>query len=681
MSEKNKKVKMSGGTVSAVILGCLGLISIAASLIAVSVGVDPATVLTAAVIFYAVAVVVFAVLLIVHAVKSSRRLDVNESIFGNITLSFIQKLYMPVVICSDNGRIIWYNAALSSKFSSRGVLYGKYIDNICDATIERIVKEDEKAGVEVHFNSEVVASEGVEKTYKAKGFDVELGGKHYYMALFTDVTEIKSLYVKMEQDDTVIAYAVIDNLDELVQYVKGTYTSASDSVEEILRRHVEHNGGVLQRYGNNRFLMVFRAEDLDNFEADRFSMLDEVRDIYVGESTMPVTISIGVAKIDGTLIEKKKTAEAALDMALQRGGDQVAVKSADGIDYYGGKTKTVQKRSRVRSRVISNELVSLIEKSENVIVMGHKFADFDAFASCLAVARIAKYKGVRAYVVCDRSDKNLAGCFEMLEKSGEDYEGLFVDKIEAQDLIRSETLVVVTDVNNISISEAPDIVYTAKNVVIIDHHRKTAEFNIKPNIVYIEPAASSASELVSEFLEHILPQGALPKVEADLLYAGIMLDTKKFTHNVGTRTFSSALYLRTENANPLAAESLFKIAYKDFVSEAKFESNIVIYKSVIAIALNENESNSALVRVNAAKAADRMLSVNGVLAAFAICKSGENVHISARSDGKINVQRILEKLGGGGHFDSAGVQLGDMTTQEVLVKLRAAIDEYFDENT
>ncbi|MBO4354361.1 MAG: DHH family phosphoesterase [Clostridia bacterium] len=680
MSDKNKKSKTHGAVVAAVIIGCLGLLSVAGALIAVLLGVDPKTTLMAATVFYAVVLTVFLTIWTVSAFKKSKRLEVNESVFGNVTLSFIQKLEMPVVICSDNGRIIWYNTALSSKCNFRGVLYGKYIDNICDATIERIVNGDEENGVDIHFNSEIVVSDGVEETYSARGFDVEINSKHYYMALFSDVTELKSLYVMMEKDDTIIAQAVIDNIDEIAQHERETYATATESVGTILRKYVELNGGVLQSYGNNRFLMVFRAEVLEKFEADRFSMLDEVRKIYIGESTLPITISIGVAKISGSLNEKKTAAQAALDMALQRGGDQVAVKTADGMDYYGGKTKTVQKRSKVRSRVIADELIMLIEKSENVIVMGHRFADFDALASCLAVARIAKYKGVPAYVVCDRNDVNLAGCFAMLAKSGEDYGGMFVDKVEAQDLIRSETLVVVVDVNNIKICEAPDIVNTAKNVVIIDHHRKTAEFDVKPNIVYIEPSASSASELLSEFLEHILPQGALPKVEADLLYSGIMLDTKKFTHNVGTRTFSSALYLRGENANPLVAESLFKIGYKDFVSEAQFESNLVIYKSVIAIALNENETNSALVRINAAKAADRMLTVNGVVAAFAICKSGDNVHISARSDGKINVQRILEKLGGGGHFDAAGAQIGDMTTQQVLIELRKAIDEYFEEN-
>ncbi|MBQ0125132.1 MAG: phosphoesterase, partial [Clostridiales bacterium] len=211
-------------------------------------------------------------------------------------------------------------------------------------------------------------------------------------------------------------------------------------------------------------------------------------------------------------------------------------------------------------------------------------------------------------------------------------------------------------------------------------HRKTAEFAITPSIVYIEPSASSASELLSEFLEQLIPQGALPKVEADLLYAGIMLDTKRFTHNVGMRTFSSALYLRSENANPLDAEMLFKMGLKDFISEAKFESNVVIYKSVIAIALNENDSGSSVARVNAAKAADRMLGVNGVLAAFALCRLGDSVHISARSDGAINVQLILEKMGGGGHFDSAGAQVKNASTQQALISLRAAIDEYFEEN-
>ena len=247
-------------------------------------------------------------------------------------------------------------------------------------------------------------------------------------------------------------------------------------------------------------------------------------------------------------------------------------------------------------------------------------------------------------------------------------------------MIHSGTLAVVVDVNNIDFCEAPDVVNTVQNLVIIDHHRKTAEFKNTPKIAYIEPSASSASELMSEFLEQILPQGTLPKVEADLLLAGILLDTKRFTHNTGVRTFSSALYLRSEGASPIDAQDLFKMGIEDFLSEAKFESHVVIYKSVIAIALNDSDENTSIGRVNAARAADRLLGVEGVLAAFALCRIGDTVHISARSQGRINVQLILEKMGGGGHFDSAGAQMKSSSVANALTMLRTAIDEYLAEN-
>ena len=247
-------------------------------------------------------------------------------------------------------------------------------------------------------------------------------------------------------------------------------------------------------------------------------------------------------------------------------------------------------------------------------------------------------------------------------------------------MIRSDTLAVLVDVNNIDFCEAPDIVNTARDVVIIDHHRKTAEFKIQPKISYIEPSASSASELLCEFLEQIIPLKTLPKLEADFLLAGIFLDTKNFTHNTGIRTFSSAMYLRGEGANPLDAKALFNMELEDFRSEASFETNVVMYRSFIAIALNENEDNPPIARVNASRAADRLLTVAGVKASFALCRIGDCVHISARSQGKINVQLILEKIGGGGHFDSAGAQMKDSTVANAVSMLRAAIDEYFLEN-
>ncbi|MBQ0125568.1 MAG: PAS domain-containing protein, partial [Clostridiales bacterium] len=385
MAEKEKKIRQAGLPVAPTVLGCLALLAMAASLGIISLTkADPRTVIIIAGGAYLVALIIFGVIWLIGRMKNSSKLDVGESIFGTITLAFIQRLHMPVTICDENGRIVWYNNALSTKFGQRGVLYGKYIDNICDSTISRIVKEDKEDGVEVHFNSEVIEN-ATKETYLAKGYEIESRSKRYFMAIFSNITDLKSAYSTIEDSDTVIACAIIDNLDELVQYVQDLYGNATDDVETILRNHMEKIGGVIRDYGHNRFLLLFDAKDLREFEANRFSMLDEVRKIYIGDTTIPVTISMGVAKINGSLLEKERIAQAALDMALQRGGDQVVVKSADDIEYYGGKTKSVQKRTKVRSRVIASEFIMFIENSENVLVMGHKFADFDALAACVAV--------------------------------------------------------------------------------------------------------------------------------------------------------------------------------------------------------------------------------------------------------------------------------------------------------
>ena len=680
MPEKNNKIKSHSVPVGAIVCAALGLIALAVSVILiVYTDYEPANIVIGALGCYGGAVVLTAVISFVgRRMVAGDFSEVKGSIFGTISLDFIQKLYLPVLICDEKGKIVWYNTALSSKFKTRGVLYGKYIDNICNATIERIIKSDDD-GAEVSFISASEIADDDTEVFVAKGYRVVSKSKAFYITIFENITEIKKLYAKLNDEETLIAYAMIDNLDELMQYVQELYANAASDVEAILRRHMEKVGGVLRDYGHNKFMCMFAAKHLEEFEKERFSMLDEIREIHVGDTTMPVTISMGIATISGSLYEKERATQTALDMALQRGGDQVVIKTADGVEFYGGKTKTVQKRTKVRARVIANELIMLISAADNVLVMGHKFADFDAFASCIAVVRLCKFCGVQALVVSDKNDKNLAGCFKRLEGNPE-YRNLFIDKIEAQDMIHSGTLAVVVDVNNIDFCEAPDVVNTVQNLVIIDHHRKTAEFKNTPKIAYIEPSASSASELMSECLEQILPQGTLPKVEADLLLAGILLDTKRFTHNTGVRTFSSALYLRSEGASPIDAQDLFKMDIEDFLSEAKFESNVVIYKSVIAIALNDSDENTSIGRVNAARAADRLLGVEGVLAAFALCRIGDTVHISARSQGKINVQLILEKMGGGGHFDSAGAQMKSSSVANALTMLRTAIDEYLAEN-
>ncbi len=674
----------------------------------------------------------------------------RESVFGTLSKDFMRDLYSPILIFDEKGRIVWHNRALKSHFSEKEVLRHKYVEDICNVSIAQILTESglmeepqeqptepqveipegatlqierdinpPKEPTEIVFKLAHQAQPNKEDIFFANAYAVSYRQKPYYVTIFRNVLETKLLKKRLEDEEVVIAYVVIDNLEELMMHVQEIYATATVEVERLLRNIIETGytkinesnreetiqgmGGIVRPYGNNKFLIALETQKYNIFESERFSsLLDGAREIRVGASNLPVTLSIGVAKIKGSFYDKERAAQAALDIALQRGGDQTVVKHQDSLSFYGGKTKTAFKRSKVYARVILKELLHLIASAENVLIMGHKFPDFDALASCLAIHRMAKFCGTPAYIICDQDTPALSTCFRRLarEKKNDKYEydSVFVDKAGAQDLIRSETLAVMVDVNNMKICEAPDVIHNVNSYVIIDHHIQTAEFTEQPKLCYIDPLASSTSELLSEFLEQLFPSKAqadrpitedynknitardIPPVELDLLLAGIVLDTKNFTANTHERTFAAAMYLRGLGADPMRTKEFFKIDYLDFTSEVDFEANLRMYGNDIIIALNENENNPPSARINAARAADRLLNVEGVEASFAICRIGDSVQISARSQGKINVQLILEKMGGGGHFDSAGAQMRDASVSAVLPVLRAAIDEYLEES-
>ena len=322
-----------------------------------------------------------------------------------------------------------------------------------------------------------------------------------------------------------------------------------------------------------------------------------------------------------------------------------------------------------------------MKKASNVIVMGHKYADFDAFGACIGLARIAMHCGSRVNVVVDESNRSLIDSREIIDGE-EDFRGVFVDKSVGQDLLQTGTFVIVTDLNDLNMAEAPDIAFNAGTLAVIDHHIKKFEFEKAPDIEYIDPSASSACELVSEMLEQILPNDALTYSEANLMLSGITLDTKQFTRNTGTRTFSAAMYLRDRGADPVVVTSLFRESFDDYKREANFRGNVEIYRRNFAITdVGENIETDATYRIIAAKAADNLLKVEGIQASFAVVKLGDTVHISARSTGAVNVQLIMESMGGGGHFDGAAVQLQDKSLAEAIGDLKQAIDTFLSEKS
>lgn len=575
----------------------------------------------------------------------------------------INSLSEPALLCDSSYKIIWANKFVQN------AMQGSVIGTSVQLLFKYQIKDGEFGKRPVDT---IVPFKG--KDYIVIEDAVRDGDKNYYLLTLRDTTELLQLKQKMSDEEKIVSYVIVDNLEDLLQFEQERYRAAANRVEEIIRDWADSVGGLVKEYERDKYMFIFESQYLDKFLADKFDILDKVRDIRVGSGNIPVTVSIGVAKTKGSMAERESAAHIALDMALQRGGDQAVVKFDDKIEFFGGRTNAVQRRTKVRARVVANELITLMAKAGNVIIMGHKFPDYDAIGAAIGVARLAMLCGVKFNIVTNFKSVNVKKCMPMFE-GDPIYKGVFVDAAKGLDLVRSDTLLVVVDVNNADMYESRDIAKNVRDVVIIDHHRKTAEFEKQPLISYIEPSSSSASELVTEILEQALPVNTLQRNEANMLYAGIVLDTKQFSKGTGTKTYAAAMYLRDNNATYERIEDLFKKTVKDYKQEALFGGKLEPYRNCMVIAYNEHGTDENSDRISASRVADELLMLEGIAASFTLVKVGNVVHISARSNGTVNVQLILESLNGGGRFDAAGAQVKD-TIASTLVRLKAAIDAY-----
>lgn len=579
--------------------------------------------------------------------------------------SLCGSLDTPIALCSENGLILWANRSFG-EFANISSSKTRTLRSIMGFGPERLASCEEDTGIrwENEGNSYLVFSHPTDD-----------GGM---LVWWKDITETETLQKRIEEKDPLFGYIVIDNIDELVQIERENTASLPSTISHYLFEWAASVDGVIKEFERNKFIFVFNRAAYERFASEKFKILEKIRMIPVGKSDFPATISIGISTIAGTLAEKDAAAKAALELALARGGDQAVIKSETGIEFIGGMTKSSQKRSTVKSRAIADKLINLISDSSNILIMGHRYADFDAFGACIGIARLAMQCGKPCSIIADRKNPDLVKCYDKL-KPLHAYDNVFVSAAEAAELNYSDTLLVIVDVNNPSQFEAPEIASSVRKLAFIDHHRMTGEFVKTPLLHYIEPSASSTCELISEILEQTTAGTKLSKQEADLMFAGIMLDTKRFVVNTGVRTFSAAQYLRGQGANPNEAQDLFKTGLEDLIRKANFETNVQIYRKTTAIAVNTAEDNTAADRIAAAKVADNLLTIDGVTASFALCQIDDKIRISARSTGKVNVQKIAETIGGGGHYDSAAAELS-CTLDEAEIALKNAIDCYFDDD-
>jgi cyclic-di-AMP phosphodiesterase len=496
---------------------------------------------------------------------------------------------------------------------------------------------------------------------------------------FFDVTEQLDLERLYDEEQTVMAIIYLDNYDEVTQGLDDQFRSTINSkVTSVLNAWANDNGIFLKRTSSERFLAVFNQRILYELEKNKFSVLDEVRE-STAKQNVSLTLSIGVAAGTSSLPELGQLSQSSLDLALGRGGDQVAIKQTNGkVRFYGGKTNPVEKRTRVRARVISHALSELVADSDKVMIMGHKNPDMDSIGSAIGILKVAQVNGKDGYVVLDQSDIDI-GVQRLMDeiKETESVWKFFISPEEAMEIASRDTLLVVVDTHKPSMVIEEKLLTKLDHVVVIDHHRRGEEFIKDPVLVYMEPYASSTAELVTELLEYQPKRLKMRMLEATALLAGIIVDTKSFTLRTGSRTFDAASYLRAHGADTILVQKFLKEDLNTYTRRSKLIESAEVYKKGIVIAKSTPED--AYNQVVIAQAADILLSMNGIQASFVISNRIDGkVSISARSLGDINVQMIMERLEGGGHLTNAACQIENSTIDEAERHLKQIIDEYIE---
>ena len=489
-----------------------------------------------------------------------------------------------------------------------------------------------------------------------------------------DVTDTEEMRRTLELTRPVVAILMVDNYEDLMKATpEGKRSAVRAMLEEKLSQWSAGSEGMMLRYDRDRYLFVFEEKSFSDFAAKRFDVLDAVREVVAGEG-VAATLSIGVGRDADSFEALFKNASVALEMALSRGGDQAVVKDKLNFEFYGGRSKATEKRTKVKSRVMANALAELIDEAKQVYVMGHSYADMDALGAAAGVCAIVRKRGKKCRIVIDTENNAAHPMLRRLQALPE-YQGAFLSGDDAFLRVQPETLLVVVDTNRPGSVESEPLLDVCNRVAVIDHHRRGSSYIDKMALNYHEPYASSASELVTELLQYLIEPGDLLKAESEALLAGIVLDTKNFTNRTGGRTFEAAAYLRRAGADTADVQRMFQSDLQSMISRYDIIRRAELYHGDIAIAALDQECD----RVIAAKAADEMLTLQGVRASFVLYRKDDGIYISARSLGEINVQVLVETLGGGGNSTTAGGQCSGMTVAEAKTTLLRAIDKYFEE--
>ena len=581
---------------------------------------------------------------------------------------------VPLVILETNGKIIWRSSKFVSEFANIDIQ--NYLNDLIYDIKQEI--ERKKDGTD---KSVILQTEIGNRTYKVFGRFVnskKSNNTDYTIILyFIDETENIKLQKEYTDSKSCVEIIMIDNYEENMQLIDGEEKpQITAEIDKCIFDWTNETNGILIKSDRDTYIYIFEQRYLEQVKQDKFSILDKIKEIKTKENVQ-FTLSIAVSNEGVTDKEKYKSAQIAMDIILGRGGDQAVIRENEIYKFFGGRAQEVEKRTKVKARVVAHALENLIKESNKVMIMGHTNPDIDAMGSAMGIYRLVKDLGKNAYIVTSNETTTLQNFKESLMEEPE-YEDILINKEVAEENMDEETLLVIVDTHKTNYVEAPELLNKTEKIVVIDHHRRSADYIENATLTFQEVYASSAAELVTEILQYATTKINLKTIEAESLYAGIMMDTKNFTFKTGVRTFEAAAYLRKCGVDIIRVKKWFQSDLASFNKIAEIVKKAEIVNDSIAIAsYNRKTKDASLI---CAKAADELLTISNITASFVLGNIGEKICISGRSIGDINVQVILEKLGGGGHITLAGAQVEGMTMEEVKQELIIRINEYFVES-
>ena len=600
-----------------------------------------------------------------------------SSNYSQVQRQLLYELSIPYCLLDNKGNILWMNASMQASINRKNDL-NKNISTIIPELSANVFRnfEDFKE-IRVAFNDRDYRVEMKRISADIITQDVNILAKDYNSSLVAmymfDETDINQYIQKIRDERFVVGLVYIDNYEDALESVDDVRRSLFVGlVDKRVNKYFSAGAAIIRKLEKDKYLVVFRYKFLEKLLADKFSLVEDIKSVKVGnEKTLTLSIAIGTGAAD--YARNYDIAKAAMDLALGRGGDQAVIKDGEKIYYYGGKSQQMEKNTRVKVRVKAHALRQILEANDNVLIMGHNLPDIDSFGSALGIYIIAKKFGKEAHIVFGEISSSVRPFMNRFIDKEEYPDDMFIKKEEAENYLTASTVVIVVDVNRPQRTECPQLLDKCKTIIVFDHHRRSSDTITGAVLSYVDPYASSACEMVTEMIQYVDDGIKLKAFEADALYAGISIDTDGFNSKSGPRTFEAAAFLRRHGADVTRVRKMLRNDMNEYKAIASAVSKSEVYKSAFAITVFDGEGLESPT-IGGAKAANQLLDISGIKASFVITQYEDKLYISARSIDEVNVQLVMEKLGGGGHMSIAGAQLTDCTIQQAVNTIKLTLD-------